>query len=220
MFSVPGLCRLCSVDWWTLFSWVISVSRHYGSFMKTTRFENFAVSFPYLRYRGHTVPKEKTNFRAQNLWTLNFWTCERIRFRRLHSLLESLWKTLNYSRRKEVNMNVNVIVIGGGPAGIITALTAKSVYPEKSVCVIKEIGDGVIPCAIPYMMHTRRAFGRWAHQHDRTCDSKESNCPRAWHDANCHPSVADIRTDSASIDKCSPSGLGEIACHEQRIAFV
>ncbi|PQP34318.1 pyridine nucleotide-disulfide oxidoreductase, partial [Desulfobacteraceae bacterium SEEP-SAG9] len=29
-----------------------------------------------------------------------------------------------------------------------------SVYPEKSVCVIKEIGDGVIPCAIPYMIHT------------------------------------------------------------------
>ena len=51
-------------------------------------------------------------------------------------------------------MNVNVIVIGGGPAGIITALTAKSVYPEKSVCLIKDIGDGVIPCAIPYMMHT------------------------------------------------------------------
>ena len=51
-------------------------------------------------------------------------------------------------------MNVNVIVIGGGPAGVITALTAKSVYPEKSVCIIKEIGDAVIPCAIPYMMHT------------------------------------------------------------------
>jgi NADH oxidase (H2O2-forming) len=51
-------------------------------------------------------------------------------------------------------VNLNVVVIGGGPAGIITALTAKSVYPEKSVCVIKEIGDGVIPCAIPYMMHT------------------------------------------------------------------
>jgi NADH oxidase (H2O2-forming) len=51
-------------------------------------------------------------------------------------------------------MDVNVIIIGGGPAGIITALTAKSVYPEKSVCIIKEIGDGVIPCAIPYMMRT------------------------------------------------------------------
>jgi len=51
-------------------------------------------------------------------------------------------------------METNVIIIGGGPAGIITSLTAKSVYPEKSVCIIKEIGDGVIPCAIPYMMHT------------------------------------------------------------------
>jgi NADH oxidase (H2O2-forming) len=51
-------------------------------------------------------------------------------------------------------MNANVIIVGGGPAGIITALTAKSVYPDISVCLIKEIGDGVIPCAIPYMMHT------------------------------------------------------------------
>ena len=51
-------------------------------------------------------------------------------------------------------MNANVIIIGGGPAGIITALTAKSVYPDISVCLVKDIGDGVIPCAIPYMMHT------------------------------------------------------------------
>jgi NADH oxidase (H2O2-forming) len=51
-------------------------------------------------------------------------------------------------------METNVIIVGGGPAGVITALTAKSVYPEKSVCIIKEIGDGVIPCAIPYMMNT------------------------------------------------------------------
>ena len=51
-------------------------------------------------------------------------------------------------------MQANVIIIGGGPAGIITALTAKSVYPEKSIYLIKEIGDGVIPCAIPYMINT------------------------------------------------------------------
>jgi len=51
-------------------------------------------------------------------------------------------------------MNANVIIVGGGPAGIITALTTKSVYPDLSVCLIKDIGDGVIPCAIPYMMQT------------------------------------------------------------------
>lgn len=51
-------------------------------------------------------------------------------------------------------MKIDVVVVGGGPAGFVTALTAKSVYPEKSICVIKEIGDGVIPCAIPYMMQT------------------------------------------------------------------
>jgi len=51
-------------------------------------------------------------------------------------------------------MQFDVVIVGGGPAGIITALTAKSVYPEKSICIVKEIGDGVIPCAIPYMMNT------------------------------------------------------------------
>ena len=50
-------------------------------------------------------------------------------------------------------MNANVIIVGGGPAGIITALTAKSVYPEISVCLIKDIGDGVIPCATVSYTH-------------------------------------------------------------------
>ncbi len=56
--------------------------------------------------------------------------------------------------REVIEMEYNVIIVGGGPAGVITALTARSVYPDRSVCLIKEIGDGVIPCAIPYMIHT------------------------------------------------------------------
>ena len=51
-------------------------------------------------------------------------------------------------------MESNVIIVGGGPAGIITALTVKNVYPAKSVLVIKDIGDSIIPCAIPYMINT------------------------------------------------------------------
>ena len=34
-------------------------------------------------------------------------------------------------------MEKHIVIVGGGPAGVITALTAKKVYPEKTVCLIK-----------------------------------------------------------------------------------
>ena len=50
-----------------------------------------------------------------------------------------------------MNKNVDVLVVGAGPAGIISAVTARKYYPEKKIVVIKSIDKGVIPCGIPYM---------------------------------------------------------------------
>jgi pyruvate/2-oxoglutarate dehydrogenase complex dihydrolipoamide dehydrogenase (E3) component len=45
----------------------------------------------------------------------------------------------------------DVLVVGGGPAGIISAVTARKYYPNKKISLIKSIEKGVIPCGIPYM---------------------------------------------------------------------
>ncbi|OGC04995.1 pyridine nucleotide-disulfide oxidoreductase [candidate division WOR-1 bacterium RIFOXYA12_FULL_43_27] len=48
----------------------------------------------------------------------------------------------------------DVIVAGGGPAGVISAVTARKYYPDKSILLIKSVGKGVIPCGIPYMFNS------------------------------------------------------------------
>ena len=45
----------------------------------------------------------------------------------------------------------DIVVIGGGPAGIISALTARNYYSDKKILLIKNVEEGVIPCGIPYM---------------------------------------------------------------------
>ena len=51
---------------------------------------------------------------------------------------------------------IDVLVIGGGPAGIVAATTAKRTYPNKSVCLIRKTKTAVIPCGIPYIYGTLR----------------------------------------------------------------
>ncbi|MCK5731370.1 MAG: FAD-dependent oxidoreductase [Draconibacterium sp.] len=49
--------------------------------------------------------------------------------------------------------NYDVIIIGAGPAGIITGVTAKKAHPEKSMLIFKEEEKGLVPCGIPYIFH-------------------------------------------------------------------
>ena len=51
-------------------------------------------------------------------------------------------------------MKYDVIVIGGGPAGIISAVTARKYEKNKNILLIKESEKGGIPCGIPYMFTT------------------------------------------------------------------
>lgn len=47
----------------------------------------------------------------------------------------------------------DVIIIGGGPAAIVTGITVRKFFKDKSVLIIKEEAEGIVPCGIPYIFH-------------------------------------------------------------------
>ncbi len=48
-------------------------------------------------------------------------------------------------------INSDILVVGGGPAGMIVATTAKSYYPNKKIVVVRRNKEAMVPCAIPYI---------------------------------------------------------------------
>ena len=51
----------------------------------------------------------------------------------------------------------DIIIIGGGPGGVISAVTSRMYNPDKNILLIKDISQGVIPCGIPYMFTTLKS---------------------------------------------------------------
>ena len=47
----------------------------------------------------------------------------------------------------------DVIILGGGPSGIITGVTGIKQNPGKKFLMLKEEEKGLIPCGIPYVLH-------------------------------------------------------------------
>ena len=48
-------------------------------------------------------------------------------------------------------MKTDILIIGGGPAGVVAGITAKKHYPSTQVTLIRKEGKSVIPCGIPYI---------------------------------------------------------------------
>ena len=51
-------------------------------------------------------------------------------------------------------INIDVVVIGGSAAGLVSAMTTKSFHPTKEVMVIRKEEKVMIPCGIPYVFGT------------------------------------------------------------------
>lgn len=48
----------------------------------------------------------------------------------------------------------DIVIIGGGPAGVTCALSAKNAYPDKNIALIRKEQKPMIPCGIPYVFNT------------------------------------------------------------------
>ncbi|MGB5823471.1 MAG: FAD/NAD(P)-binding oxidoreductase, partial [Proteocatella sp.] len=50
--------------------------------------------------------------------------------------------------------HVNLLVIGGSAGGILSANTARKVYKDKSIMIIRDKKTVMVPCGIPYIYGT------------------------------------------------------------------
>jgi NADPH-dependent 2,4-dienoyl-CoA reductase/sulfur reductase-like enzyme len=52
---------------------------------------------------------------------------------------------------------IDIVIIGGGPAGFAAAMSARNTYPDKGVAIVRREETALIPCGVPYTIHRLRA---------------------------------------------------------------
>lgn len=58
---------------------------------------------------------------------------------------------INHKKGRRTMKKTDVLVIGGSAAGLVTAVTGKSSYPDKDVLVVRKEDQVLVPCGIPYI---------------------------------------------------------------------
>lgn len=51
------------------------------------------------------------------------------------------------------SLKTDILIIGGGPAGIVAAISARKNNPSKQIIVVRDTKQTVVPCGIPYIFY-------------------------------------------------------------------
>jgi NADH oxidase (H2O2-forming) len=52
-------------------------------------------------------------------------------------------------------MQSDIVIIGGGPAGMVVSMSSVAYYPGKKITVVKSNDESLVPCGIPYVFGKR-----------------------------------------------------------------
>jgi NADH oxidase (H2O2-forming) len=70
-------------------------------------------------------------------------------------------------------MKTDILVIGGGPAGIVAATSSKMYYPDKKVMVVKNDEKTLVPCGLPYIFGNKLEFDDDVINWDKLSEEKD-----------------------------------------------